>query len=266
MWLNSIYLCLSPLSWLSHLQNSKLSTLTAVVPDIPGFRKILPRSDYIIIPKSSLQEDRSCPQLELCVAQNQMSPKGPSLVSNSGLETVPSHTGMAEQCLAVEALAEEVGALAQPGAVQEITTSDILSQDVLLEEASLDVGENHQPYQTSLVIEETLVNGSPDLPTASLAVPQPQVGEGLSVVTVMRVSGFLLMSLTFFRITEKTASGTQCDSGAVVVKRAANVAPLVGRQSSSTFLPLALIQSCSLSQAPSLAPVAQHSWGFLPMR
>ncbi|KAF6081405.1 HMG-box containing 3 [Phyllostomus discolor] len=196
--------------------NSKLSTLTAVVPDIPGFRKILPRSDYIIIPKSSLQEDRSCPQLELCVAQNQMSPKGPSLVSNSALETVPSHAGMAEQCLAVEALAEEVGAVAQPGAVQEITTSEILGQDVLLEEASLEVGENHQPYQTSLVIEETLVNGSPDLPAASLAVPQPQVGESLSVVTVVRDPGesssstpatqFIMLPLPAYSVVENPTS------------------------------------------------------------
>ncbi|XP_045686211.1 HMG domain-containing protein 3 isoform X1 [Phyllostomus hastatus] len=196
--------------------NSKLSTLTAVVPDIPGFRKILPRSDYIIIPKSSLQEDRSCPQLELCVAQNHMSPKGPSLVSNSALETVPSHAGMAEQCLAVEALAEEVGALAQPGAVHEITTSEILGQDVLLEEASLEVGENHQPYQTSLVIEETLVNGSPDLPAASLAVPQPQVGESLSVVTVMRDPGesssstpatqFIMLPLPAYSVVENPTS------------------------------------------------------------
>ncbi|XP_064134184.1 HMG domain-containing protein 3 isoform X4 [Loxodonta africana] len=170
--------------------NSKLSTLTAVVPDIPGFRKILPRSDYIIIPKSSLQEDRSCPQLELCVAQSQMSSKGTPLVSNTAPETVPSHAGMAEQCLAVEALAEEVGALAQPGAVQEIATSEILSQDVLLEEASLEVGESHQPYQTSLVIEEALVDGSPDLHTRSLAVPHSQVGESVSVVTVMRTTTY----------------------------------------------------------------------------
>lgn len=181
---------LASLFWLPHPQNSKLSALTAVVPDIPGFRKILPRSDYIIIPKSSLQEDRSCPQLELCVAQNQMSAKGLPLVSSTVPETVSSHAGMAEQCLAVEALTEEVGTLAQPGAVQEITASEILSQDVLLEETSLEIGESHQPYQTSLVIEETLVNGSPDLPTGNLAVPHPQVGESVSVVTVMRVSGF----------------------------------------------------------------------------
>ncbi|XP_022348664.1 HMG domain-containing protein 3-like [Enhydra lutris kenyoni] len=196
--------------------NSKLSALTAVVPDIPGFRKILPRSDYIIIPKSSLQEDRSCPQLELCVAQNQVSPKGPSLVSSSAPEAVPSHAGMAEQCLAVESLAEEVGALSQPGAVQEIATSEILSQDVLLEEASLEVGESHQPYQTSLVIEETLVNGSPDLPAGSLAVPHAQVGESMSVVTVMRDSSessssapatqFIMLPLPAYSVVENPTS------------------------------------------------------------
>lgn len=111
-------------------------------------------------------------------------------MSNASPDVVASHAGMAEQCLAVEALAEEVGALSQPGTVQEIATSEILGHDVLLEEASLEVGESHQPYQTSLVIEETLVNGSSDLSTGSLAMPHSQVGESLSVVTVMRVSGF----------------------------------------------------------------------------
>ncbi|XP_036737439.2 HMG domain-containing protein 3 isoform X5 [Manis pentadactyla] len=145
-----------------------------------------------------------------------MSPKGPSLVSSPALETVPSHAGLAEQCLAVEALAEEVGALAQPGAVQEITTSEILSQDVLLEEASLEVGESHQPYQTSLVIEETLVNGSPDLPTGGLAMPHPQVGESMSVVTVMRDSSesspsapatqFIVLPLPAYSVVENPTS------------------------------------------------------------
>lgn len=115
-------------------------------------------------------------------------------MSHASPDIVTSHAGMAEQCLAVEALTEEVGALSQPGAVQEIATSEILSQDMLLEEASLEVGESHQPYQTSLVIEETLVNGSPDVSTGCLTVPHSQVGESLSVVTVMRVSGFTRMS------------------------------------------------------------------------
>ncbi|CAO2594216.1 HMG domain-containing protein 3, partial [Lemmus lemmus] len=196
--------------------NSKLSALTAVVPDIPGFRKILPRSDYIIIPKSTLQEDRSCPQLELCVAQNQMSPKGSALMSHASPDIVTSHAGMAEQCLAVEALAEDVGALSQAGTVQEIATSEMLSQGMLLEEPSLEVGESHQPYQTSLVIEETLVNGSPDVPTGSLTAPHSQVGESLSVVTVMRDSSensssapatqFIMLPLPAYSVVENPSS------------------------------------------------------------
>ncbi|XP_058575907.1 HMG domain-containing protein 3 isoform X3 [Neofelis nebulosa] len=257
--------------------NSKLSALTAVVPDIPGFRKILPRSDYIIIPKSSLQEDRNCPQLELCVAQNQISPKGPSLVSSAAPEAVPSHAGMAEQCLAVEALAEEVGALAQPGAVQEIATSEILSQDVLLEEASLEVGESHQPYQTSLVIEETLVNGSPDLPTGSLAVPHPQVGESMSVVTVMRdpsessssapATQFIMLPLPAYSVVENPTSiklekpakvkvelAPGVSSKGSVVKR--NQQPVTTEQNSSkeNASKLTLENSEAVSQLLSVAP------------
>lgn len=83
---------------------------------------------------------------------------------------------MAEQCLAVEALAEDVGALPSLVLYSEIATSEILGQDVLLNEASLEVGESHQPYQTSLVIEETLVNAHQTLPLEALAVPHPQVG------------------------------------------------------------------------------------------
>ncbi|KAK7819037.1 hypothetical protein U0070_002349 [Myodes glareolus] len=213
--------------------NSKLSALTAVVPDIPGFRKILPRSDYIIIPKSTLQEDRSCPQLELCVAQNQMSPKGSALMSHASPDIVTSHAGMAEQCLAVEALTEEVGALSQPGAVQEIATSEILSQDMLLEEASLEVGESHQPYQTSLVIEETLVNGSPDVSTGSLTVPHSQVGESLSVVTVMRDSSensssapttqFIMLPLPAYSVVENPSSIKLEKAGKVKVELAPGI-------------------------------------------
>lgn len=150
-------------------------------------------------------------------------------MSNTALETVPSHAGMAEQCLAVEALAEDVGALAQPGAVQEITTSEILGPDVLLNEASLEVGESHQPYQTSLVIEETLVNSSPDLPTGSLAVPHPQVGESMSVVTVMRVSDFGSDDFALPGIVKKAASTMQGDSE-IVVSKNTGVALLVGLQ------------------------------------
>ncbi|XP_051829664.1 HMG domain-containing protein 3 [Antechinus flavipes] len=198
--------------------NSKLSALTAVVPDIPGFRKILPRSDYIIIPKSTLQEDQSCQPLELCVTQGPT--KGIPVTSRATQEALPSilsmepsQAGAPEQCITIEGLAEEVGT--QPNHVQEMVTSEILSHDVVLEEAALEVGENH-PYQTSLVIEETLVSSTQDIPSGSLAVSHPQVGDNVSVVAVVRDSSessssapttqFIMLPLPTHSVVENSAS------------------------------------------------------------
>ncbi|XP_043377539.1 HMG domain-containing protein 3 isoform X3 [Chelonia mydas] len=186
--------------------NSKLSTLTAVVPDIPGFRKILPRSDYIIIPKTTLQEDRSRQHLELCVAQGQTASEGETASTN--ITSVPhdsmqnilsvdsSHVGISEQCIAIEGLTEETASFGQSDTIEEVVASEILSHyvrpiadkmtgDILLDEASLEIGEGH-PYQTtSVVIEETLVSSCRDISNGSIAVAQPQVSDGLSVVTVV---------------------------------------------------------------------------------
>ncbi|XP_067423221.1 HMG domain-containing protein 3 isoform X2 [Emydura macquarii macquarii] len=186
--------------------NSKLSTLTAVVPDIPGFRKILPRSDYIIIPKTTLQEDRSRQHLGLCVAQGQTASEGVTASTNitsvahdatqNILSVDSSLVGISEQCIAIEGLAEETASFGQSDTIEEVVASEILSHyvrpiadkmtgDILLDEASLEIGEGH-PYQTtSVVIEETLVSSSRDISNGSIAVAQPQVSDGLSVVTVV---------------------------------------------------------------------------------
>ncbi|NXK32451.1 HMGX3 protein, partial [Piprites chloris] len=185
--------------------NSKVSTRTAVVPDIPGFRKILPRSDYIIIPKTTLQEDRSRQSVELCVAQSPAAPEGltaPRNVSGVSREAVQNilsvdsgQAGVSEQCIAIEGLAEEAAAFAQPEPVEEAVASEVLSHyvgsvtekvagDILLDEAPLEV--EGQPYQTAqVVIEETLVSSSTDISNGSIAVAHPQVPDGVSVVTVV---------------------------------------------------------------------------------
>ena len=189
LWSHSGSLCLPPPPRLLHPQDAKLSALTAAVPDVPGFRKILPRSDYIIIPKSSLQDEQSCPPVELCVAPPQASPKGPSLVSSAALETVPGHAGVAEQRLAVEAFAEEAGGLGQPAAVEELAASEVLGRDVLLNAAPLEADEGRQPQRPRLVLEEAFARGSPEHPAAGPAGPHAQAGDSVSLVTVMRVSG-----------------------------------------------------------------------------
>ncbi|NWU12351.1 HMGX3 protein, partial [Cephalopterus ornatus] len=185
--------------------NSKVSTRTAVVPDIPGFRKILPRSDYIIIPKTTLQEDRSRQSVELRVAQSPAAPEGltaPRNISGVSREAVQNilsvdsgQASVSEQCIAVEGLAEEAAAFAQPEPAEEAVASEVLSHyvgpvteklagDILLDEASLEI--EGQPYQTArVVIEETLVSSSTDISSGSIAVARPQVPDGVSVVTVV---------------------------------------------------------------------------------
>ncbi|XP_032861954.2 HMG domain-containing protein 3 isoform X2 [Tyto alba] len=120
--------------------NSKVSTRTAVVPDIPGFRKILPRSDYIIIPKTTLQENRSRQSLELCVTQGQAASEGLTAstnitnVSRDAVQNIlsvdSSHVGISEQCIAIEGLAEETASFGQPDAVEEVVASEVLSHYV----------------------------------------------------------------------------------------------------------------------------------------
>ncbi|KFW00088.1 HMG domain-containing protein 3, partial [Eurypyga helias] len=185
--------------------NSKVSTRTAVVPDIPGFRKILPRSDYIIIPKTTLQEDRSRQSLELCVTQAQAASEGLTAstnitnVSRDAVQNIlsvdSSQVGLSEQCIAIEGLAEETASFAQPDAVEEVVASEVLSHyvapvtekvagDILLDEASLEI--DRQPYQAArVVIEETLVSSSADVSNGSITMARPQVSDGVSVVTVL---------------------------------------------------------------------------------
>ncbi|XP_053812390.1 HMG domain-containing protein 3 isoform X3 [Vidua chalybeata] len=185
--------------------NSKASTRTAVVPDVPGFRKILPRSDYIIIPKTTLQEDGSRQSLELCVTQSPAASEG--LAAPRNVTSVPRDTvqnvlpvdsrqaGVSEQRIAIEGLAEDTAAFAQPEAADEPVTSEVLSHyvgpvtekvagEILLDEASLEV--EGQPYQTArVVIEETLVSSSTDISNGGIAVARPQVPDGVSVLTVV---------------------------------------------------------------------------------
>ncbi|XP_071615266.1 HMG domain-containing protein 3 isoform X2 [Heliangelus exortis] len=182
--------------------NSRMSTRAAVVADIPGFRKILPRADYIIIPKTTLQEDRSRQSLELCVTQGQAAPEGVTASPNVTSEAVQnvlsvdsSQIGISEQCITIEGLGEDTASFAQPDAVEEVVASEVLSHyvgpltekvagDIFLDEASLEI--EGQQYQTArMVIEETLVSSPADISGSSIAVAPPQVSDGVSVVTVV---------------------------------------------------------------------------------
>ncbi|KAI5626818.1 HMG domain-containing protein 3 [Silurus asotus] len=70
------------------------NTQTSASQDIPGFRRILPRTDYVLLPKTSVGEDRPGASIDVCV-------EGDSPL------TLGSEVELVEQCITVEPLAED---------------------------------------------------------------------------------------------------------------------------------------------------------------
>ncbi|KAG7465182.1 hypothetical protein MATL_G00173640 [Megalops atlanticus] len=96
--------------------------------DIPGFRKILPRTDYMLLPKSAVKEEGAGGQVELCLdgagsqvggATGRAQPVSQeALLSPMALG---SEVELSEQCIAIEGLTDETAAaLSRSGALQEI--------------------------------------------------------------------------------------------------------------------------------------------------
>ncbi|XP_063303969.1 HMG domain-containing protein 3 [Pelobates fuscus] len=174
--------------------NVKSSTPT-MVSDVPGFRKILPRSDYILIPKKSPSKDKVVrQQMEICVAQPRetgiMTPS--TDVSHNLEQTILSldtgQVSLSEQCIDIEGLTEEATSYSSGDGAQKQLLSgvfsnytgsvgDKLSGDIILDDATLEIGDS-SPYQaTSMVIEE---NGG-------ISLAQSEIPAGLSVLTVMAI-------------------------------------------------------------------------------
>lgn len=90
---------------------SQTSQSAAASPDVPGFRKILPRANYVLLPKSSVGGESG--QVEVCV--------------DGTLDGAPlgSEVELSEQRIAIEALGETTAAFA--GRISQL--SGILSQN-----------------------------------------------------------------------------------------------------------------------------------------
>lgn len=90
---------------LSYFQQT---TQSSASQDIPGFRRILPRTDYVLLPKTSVGEDRSGASVDICME------------SEAPL-TLGSEVELVEQCVTVESLAEDtVVPLSRSAALQGI--------------------------------------------------------------------------------------------------------------------------------------------------
>lgn len=90
---------------------SQTSQSAAASPDVPGFRKILPRANYVLLPKSSVGGESG--QVEVCV--------------DGTLDGAPlgGEVELSEQRIAIEALGENTAAFA--GRTSQL--SGILSQN-----------------------------------------------------------------------------------------------------------------------------------------
>ncbi|XP_043925537.1 HMG domain-containing protein 3 [Protopterus annectens] len=178
--------------------NANLTTASAMATDIPGFRRILPRSEYIIIPKATLHSNRTKSHGVLEPTPQSVSQENiqDTFCSTNTTAVESGHFGISEHCVGIEGLAQETTTFSQPGSIHEVITSEILSQctssagekvnDLILSETSLELADTH-PYQTSgIVIEETLVTNSGDFPQGGIALAQQQqTSEGVSLVAVV---------------------------------------------------------------------------------
>ncbi|XP_060771181.1 HMG domain-containing protein 3 [Neoarius graeffei] len=112
------------------------TTQSSASQDIPGFRKILPRTDYVLLPKTSVGEDRPGASVDICM-------EGDSPL------TLGSEVELVEQCVTVEPLAED--------AVVPLSRSSALQ--AILPQCSTSTGRfltfpQHSRQSTSLVVKE----------------------------------------------------------------------------------------------------------------
>ncbi|XP_053574625.1 HMG domain-containing protein 3 [Bombina bombina] len=172
------------------LDSNIQSSSSTMVSDVPGFRKILPRSEFFLIPKKSPNEERVIRQhLELCMTQSQGAGVTtiPVRVSQKPKQKLmsmdPGQVGLTEQGVDIGELAEDGAHISSAAVVQEVLHNGVFSQydgsmtdklngDIILDDGILEMGNT-----TSVVIEE---NGG-------IALARSEVPAGMSVLTVLSI-------------------------------------------------------------------------------
>ncbi|KAG8438966.1 hypothetical protein GDO86_005230 [Hymenochirus boettgeri] len=173
------------------LDSNIKSGSSTMVSDVPGFRKILPRTEYILIPKRSTDEGKNM-DLSLTPSHGSGIISPLSAVQQNGVHKSlivnPGKFCLSEQSVDSESLAEEGTSFSPVKVVQEVhsgavfgsysgTMGDKMSEDVVLDDTSFEMGET-SPYQpANMVLED---NGE-------IAVARSDVPTGIPVVTVMSI-------------------------------------------------------------------------------
>uniref|UniRef100_UPI003AAD7DBE HMG domain-containing protein 3 isoform X2 n=1 Tax=Centroberyx gerrardi TaxID=166262 RepID=UPI003AAD7DBE len=148
--------------------------------DLPGFRKILPRASYVLLPKGSSSNHRAGgSQPEVCVESLDSPVEGglPSLSLPQEPQLPPlglgSEVELGEQCVAVEGLAEVTAAVSHPTALQGLLPSSDPKASACM------MAPTDTQSSTALTADGTLLRGN------ELRV----VGSGYSVVSMASEEG-----------------------------------------------------------------------------
>ncbi|CAN2387384.1 HMG box domain containing 3 [Pristimantis euphronides] len=166
------------------LDSNIKSSTSAMISDVPGFRKILPRSEYILIPKRIPEEEHQC--LDVCMTQpGETSILAPSaaLSHNRGQSVITLERGqmnLSEQLTKVQNLTTEGASFTPANAVREFVPGGLYTQlpekltgEIILNEATLEIGDSGVYPAANVVIEED----------GGIALTQSE----MSVLTVMAI-------------------------------------------------------------------------------
>lgn len=130
-----------------------------MISDVPGFRKILPRSEYILIPKRIPEDERQ--RVDICITQPRdtavLAPSA-ALSHNGGQSVItlePGQIGLSEQLREVEGLTEEANTVQEviPGGLYT-QLSEKMAGEIILNDATLEIGESGTYPAANVVIEE----------------------------------------------------------------------------------------------------------------
>ncbi|XP_043559206.1 HMG domain-containing protein 3 isoform X4 [Chiloscyllium plagiosum] len=162
--------------------------------DIPGFRKILPRSSYIIIPTSGLPGDGNGQQLAQSPTPRggECNPTWQTLTHNTIQSLFTGPIDSTEESIAIDGITDE--AFIHTETMQEIVTSEMLSQfsnsgddrvagELTTNETSLELT---HPYDSPcVVIEGTLIGTGSDASESVTSCTNQQTMEVNPVMTVL---------------------------------------------------------------------------------
>ncbi|GCC21953.1 HMG domain-containing protein 3 isoform X1 [Chiloscyllium punctatum] len=214
--------------------------------DIPGFRKILPRSSYIIIPTSGLPGDGNGQQLAQSPTPRggECNPTWQTLTHDTIQSLFTGPIDSTEESIAIDGITDE--AFIHTETMQEIVTSEMLSQfsnsgddrvagELTTNETTLELT---HPYDSPcVVIEGTLIGTGSDASESVTSCTNQQTMEANPVMAVLsnqsKPSGNLSSHKT---LGQAVCVNNKQDSGENVPASTAQflMLPLTSKQSSTT--------------------------------